>query len=89
MLDGVPGVPPFFWGNFRERNIAMSISSPNLAMVQSPVFGAGRRDDFASIGLDDTEMEQDPRLDAAVEKLSLLIRRYCPTSPGLGNSSDH
>jgi hypothetical protein len=67
----------------------MSITSPNLSMFQPPVFGAGRRDDFTSIGLDDDEMEQDPRLDAAVEKLSLLIRRYCPTSSSLGNSSDH
>jgi hypothetical protein len=67
----------------------MSIINSNLAMVQSPVFRTGPQDALSSMGLDDSDMESDPRLDAAVEKLSLLIRRYCPTSPTLGNSSDH
>ncbi|NBX04512.1 MAG: hypothetical protein EBR18_00075 [Betaproteobacteria bacterium] len=67
----------------------MSIINPHPALVQSPVFRTGSQDAFSAMGLDDSDMESDPRLDAAVEKLSLLIRRYCPTSPSLGNSSDH
>lgn len=63
--------------------------SPHLAIAQSPVFRAEETDLYAAIGADDPGLEQDPRLDAAVEKLSLLIRRYCPASSGLGNSGDH
>ncbi len=67
----------------------MSIINSNLALLQSPVFRTGPQDGFSSMDLDDADIASDPRLDAAVEKLSLLIRRYCPTSPSLGNSSDH
>ncbi len=67
----------------------MPITNSNLALLQAPVFRTGPQDGFSAMDLDDADRESDPRLDAAVEKLSLLIRRYCPTSPTLGNSSDH
>lgn len=74
---------------FLERNLAMSIINPHPARLQPPVFRTGPQDAFSAMDLDDSDGASDPRLDAAVEKLSLLIRRYCPTSPTLGNSSDH
>ena len=60
-----------------------------IAVHESPVFGSRALDDFRAGGAEDVDAQADPRLDAAVEKLSLLIRRYCPTSSTLGNSSDH